>query len=173
MGKNIALLLVLLSLAACSTQATPAETPDIQATIDAGIEQTQISISDQEPTLTPTKEYCPETETKKAMEEIGTYISKMVAIAKEGLTDYKIRRENIVDLTLLSTDLSNYKVPECLENQKELLGKAIQNLIDAYTKEAGGNQAEYMENMANFSINLDLFTAESNRIFDCFPDCKP
>lgn len=173
MEKKLALLMMILLLAACSTQAPPVETPNIQATIDAGILLTQNAISALEPTLTPTKEYCPETETKKAMEEIGTYISKMVAIAKEGLTDYEIRRENIVELTLLSNDLSNYEVPECLEKQKELLGKAIQNLIDAYTKEAGGNQAEYMENMANFSINLDLFTAESNRIFECFPDCKP
>ena len=109
--KNIIfIILTFFLLGACSLIATP----DIQATIENGISQTQAaailfeSTSTPEPTRTPTPEYCPKDMTTSALIEIGNYLTEITDIFKEAKDDYIIRREKIIDLTLLGNNLSSH-----------------------------------------------------------------
>lgn len=170
MKQSVVLIILFVILSAC-TPGSP-NSIDIQATIDASLAQTQTVMAQQEPTFTPTPEYCPtsSTDTFQELTDLYNLFVDQFELAQES---YKNYRDVVVELTGIKRELTSLGVPECLEYAKETLEDTIQDLTDALTYNLGGNQSDYTAKLSEMMINYEIFSKEHDRLKKCLPNCEP
>lgn len=184
--KNIVVLIILSFILIGCTQK---ETPDVQATIDAGIAQTQTREVELQPSSTPeptetleptatatikstsTPEYCPMSEYSDTYDKLKSYsISWKNIFQKLFLEDYST--ENLNELIDLRDSVEKESLAPCWIPVQNSLKKTIIHTIQTYMS--------YLAKAETFSEDMELVTTYYvefvdgfNKITQCVPNCKP